>query len=192
MSDNFLALIDPMATESDAQERAIRVRERLVAAGLVYPELSGDCALGGAAHPPGPRLREMYAPRAGEPQVAESRTGGVEILAERWVNQLAFPVLEAATCPECGASFVEELFEPLGQAMLMFLDSAAIDAVECPSCSAAVPATNWTIRPHLGFCHLAVVFWNWPPFESPGWRDSVPDLVAEALGNRVIRSYGRL
>ncbi len=60
MSDHYLALIDPAATAADARVKADKLLQAFVACGVVLPDSSDECTLGGPGYPPGPRLNEYY------------------------------------------------------------------------------------------------------------------------------------
>ena len=192
VSDSYLVLLDPMATADDADERADRIRSALIAEGIMLAETS-DCVLSGVGHPPGPRLRDLYEPGHGEGYPGEGLlTCGVEFFTEKYVNSFGFVVFEWAKCPACDSMFEYEIVEHFAQAYGTFTQSDEPPMVVCPSCSVASRAQAWTTEPPLGFCYLAVQFWNWPSFESFGWRESVPRMLWRAVGNPMLSGYGRV
>ncbi len=193
MSDSYLALLDPMATADDADERAERIRHALIAEGIMLAETSPDCVLGGVGHPPGPRLRDIYEPGHGERHPGEGLlTCGVEVCTGKYVNQFGFVVFNWAKCPACDSMFEYDIVDRMAEAARTFLESNEPPMVACPSCSVVSRAQAWTSEPPLGFCYLAVQFWNWPSFDSFGWRESVPRMLWRAVGNPMLSGYGRV
>lgn len=195
MSDTHLVLMDPMATLRDAESRADRVRRALIREGIMSAEPTPDCVLSGIGHPPGPRIGEIYEPGHGEGLPGEAYlTCGVQLYSGKYVNQFGLVEFDWAQCPACDVIF--EIDSPIvgrmADAVWVFLESDEPPMVACPSCAAESRAQAWTTQPALGFCYLAVEFWNWPSFHSFGWRQSVPGVVRRALGNPVISAYGRL
>jgi hypothetical protein len=55
-----------------------------------------------------------------------------------------------------------------------------------------VRCDDWVVVPDLGFCHVALEFWNWPAFESDGWEISVPELIMQRTGRTLTHSWGRM
>ena len=64
--------------------------------------------------------------------------------------------------------------------------------IRCPHCEKDVPIAEWKCNPPHGIGNLAFTFWNWPPLDSTDWRISIPDLVRQLTGHRIIYTYGLL
>lgn len=193
MSDSYLALVDPVARAETAAERAGRLRAGLIAEGIILSGTSEECTLGGAGHLPGPRLGDLYQFDEGESRPWEDLiTCGVEIYDDTWVNEFGFPVFNWAKCPACDAMHEHEILEHIGQAISAFYDGEYEPLLSCSACDAASRVQGWTMDPHLGFCHVAVKFWNWPDFHSHGWKDWIPGIAARALGSPLIYTHGRV
>jgi hypothetical protein len=73
-----------------------------------------------------------------------------------------------------------------------FCGGVARPMVLCPRCAAASAVQEWRFSNHLGFVYLAFVFWNWPPFDEPGWKVDVPALISEVVGHKVVVAFGRV
>lgn len=61
--------------------------------------------------------------------------------------------------------------------------------MECPSCGAAFPVTEWSFEPGFAFGNLGFTFWNWPPFLSGRLIDEVGRLLSP---HRVVLVYSGL
>jgi hypothetical protein len=197
VSDSYLALVEPTADAANAHERAgLLHSERIILA-----ETSDQCVYGGVGHLPGPRLNESYAFSGGRPdRPPELRywdmlaVCGVEIHADKWVNMYGFTVFEWARCPSCDQTFKadSEIMNPLYDAVGDFINNAEPSMLKCPACERYCTIQSWVTQPHLGLCHLAVQFWNWPDFNADGWRISIPDIASRAIGCSLISTYGRM
>lgn len=201
MSDYYLALVDPTADAWNAQRGADALRDTLIAERIILAETTPDCVYSDVGHPAGPRLNESYVFAAARPDWPpevrywdSSEFCGVEFQVGKWGNAGGFTVFEWARCPSCGQSFGSdsELMSPLMKAVGDFIDLAGPSMLTCPACQAEQVLQSWVTQPHLGFCHLAVVFWNWPRFDAPGWRISIPEIASRAIGGRLIETYGRI
>jgi hypothetical protein len=73
-----------------------------------------------------------------------------------------------------------------------FLGDDESPLIQCPVCRQMDDSTHWKTEPDLGMGHVAAVFWNWPNFDSNGWRISVPEIAAQAIGNPLIMTYGKV
>ncbi len=201
MGDHYIALVDPNATESDAVSRADTVRNALILERIILPKSSSDCVLNGEGYPPGPRLNDCYTFReatAHQPPELRYwemlRTIGVQFHTERWVNFFGFPQFEDVICPTCNQKFDEdsEILDPIYDLVGAFINDRSNAMLECPNCRTDTMIQEWDAKPHLGFCNLAIQFWNWPPFDSDGWKLSVPEIVNRALGNSTVATYGKI
>lgn len=193
MGDNYVALIDPTATAADARAKADRLLEAFVSHGIIHPESSEECTLGGLGHLPGPRIDDYYAFPANQHSRWDTLWArGVEIIAEKWVNTCGFIAFHHTECPACRQKFNDDAIgKQLSNAMGVFLESDDAPTLCCPKCREVHDVRSWTTLHHLGFCHLALVFWNWPPFNSDGWRLSIPELASRTIGVGVIETYGK-
>lgn len=144
-------------------------------------------------YPAGPKCSDAYADEEGELKFWTLHTSGVEILSTPWVNHFGVTVFETAVCPRCGHEHQEDfLDDQLQTAMDSFESDLTVPMIACHACGVASRIHDWTCVPHLGFVNLAVVFWNWPPFEAPGWRLNVPALISQEIGHPLVESYGHV
>jgi hypothetical protein len=143
-------------------------------------------------HPVGPRCGDHYVLGENEAGFWQIRTSGVEVHDTLWTNLFGLTVFESAVCRSCGAiqsdDFVDHIVEAMGDPE----EQCGPPELTCPACDAAASIHAWATTPHLGFVHFAVVFWNWPGFDSPGWRIDVPALLSEAVGRTLTWTYGRV
>ena len=201
MSDYYLALVDPVANVTNAKERANRLRDGLIVNGIISAETSEECVYGGLGHLPGPHLKDLYVLVEGlsdrPPELRDWDTlgiCGVEIHAEKWVNVFGFTVFESAKCPACEKTFGNrsEIMTPLSAAVSHFLKRDEPTTLQCPSCQKTQTVQSWITTPHLGFCHVAAQFWNWPRFDAPGWQISIPEIASRILETNVVTTFGRM
>ena len=201
MSNSYVALIDPTATQENASQRAEALRNGLIAAGIISAQTSTECVFGGVGHLPGPGLSQMYQFdqqfQEGPPELhywTMLRTIGVEIHAELWLNIWGFTVFDWTECPVCHRRFPDghSVLEGLIDAAANFYNQEGTTDVVCPECGSISEVREWTTRPHLGLSHLAAVFWNWPDFESKGWNVSIPEIASQAAGVPLVTSFGHV
>lgn len=195
MSDSLVLLLDKTVSADDASAVGDRLLGAMIDEGIVQSKPNDRCVLVGLGYPPGPRLRDLY--RFGERELPywELRTCGVRVRVENYVNFWAFPVFERSNCPRCGSEFRDDfapLMDALYDAVATFVNENELNDIVCPRCEARVPADEWTTVPDVGICRLAIEFWNWPPFDAPGWRQSIPDLLRERTGRSLKVSWGRM
>ena len=195
MSETYLALVDPTAEPSNAQGRADRILETFIARGILSGEKSTECVYGGEGYLPGPVLNACY--QRGEHELCYwdmLTTCGVRFIAKKWVNMFGFIVFEYSQCPGCGSRFGEDsdFMRPLGEAAGDFYNRDGPSMLLCPDCEEAYDIRNWITEPHLGLCHLAIEFWNWPDFSRENWRISIPRIASEAIGQPLITTHGRM
>lgn len=190
------AIIDLEARESDAESLAARVVDALIEDGILDPEQDPESILGGeGGYRPGPKISTLYQLDNDESSFCELATNGLELETKPWVNVYGMPCFEHFTCPKCDAKF--EMDDPFSDEFLSttvgeFYEGNSSVSAECPSCEQTSTVREWKATPHLGFCNLAFIFWNWPPFDSAGWKSNVPQRISEILGHKVATTYGRL
>jgi len=196
MSDCYEALIECEATPEQAEELARNVVGILSKGGLIVPSLSSDCVLGGVGYPAGPRCADVYTVEDyGEirgNRFWTLRTSGVEVHKDRWVNLWGFTQFAGAFCPRCGRDRAADFLDDVGNAVDAYMTSGAVPNVPCSSCHATPSIHDWKCDPHLGFLNFAVVFWNWPPFVSEGWRVNVHALLQDHLKRPLVSTFGRM
>ncbi len=127
----------------------------------------------------------------------EMNIGGMDIYTKPWVNDYGIIGLDSALCPVCKTDFTMDSYDLLSQIKESFADASQNflskkhqPRISCPNCKTSSHATKWKTQPHLGFCNLAFIFWNWPPFEN--WRINIPDIISQTLGREIVLTYGRL
>lgn len=195
MSDNFVMLVDEVATLAEAQDLADAVVLRLRQKGLIAGEATPDHVLRGVGYQPGPAVPKLYCPADDEGTFWELVTCGVEPCVGRNFNVWALAeVCEGFTCPSCSTFFeyCKEFGDSLGAAFQQWYDESGDAILRCPRCSKGISITEWRCNPPLGFGNLAFRFWNWPPFEWPAWKIDIVALVREATGHPILSTYGRV
>lgn len=194
MSDSYEVLIDHEAAPEDAAAIGKSIIDALIDERIILPDANEDCVSVGEGHPPGPRLQEIYA--SGDPIVCYGHSVpiGVKLHTERYVNFFGFPVFEHSACPSCGERFSanKDIMDAIYDCVGGFINDGRLDDIVCPSCCARVRCDRWGIVPDVGFCHVAVEFWNWPCLTGEEWKLSIPGLIYERTGRRLTRSWGHV
>jgi len=195
LSDWYQAIIDTKVSPDEAAFLALRATTRLVGDGVVDPgaELDDSIDRDSAEYIPGPRFAEV----SGEAARPTRLSGPMEVHLRPWVNDYGVAGLEMAACSICGTQFdrqafnhIEQLKDGFVSASEQFRSGSTHPIVSCPACQAELAVQLWRTQPHLGFCHLAFTFWNWPPFEE--WSVDVPGRIEGCLGHELVLTYGRL
>lgn len=195
MSESYQVLIDHDASPSEASAVADTIREALLAERIIRPEANSDCVLTGVGYPPGPRLAQIYTYRERELRYWDMLdTIGVKLHQDRYINFFGFPVFEYSKCPACKDRFSGDhpVMEAIYDCVGVFINDERLEPITCPSCSEIISCDRWISAPDLGFCHVAVEFWNWPAFDASGWKLSIPDLLNERTGRRLVTSWGHM
>jgi hypothetical protein len=196
MSDSYEALVDCDATPAQAAELARDAVAILSTGGLIVPSLSSDCVLEGVGYPAGPKCGDVYTVEDNGDLRGNRfwtlKTSGVEVHATPWVNLWGFTQFSGAICPRCGRDRAEDFLDDVGNLVDDYMRSGAVPSVPCPSCDAASSIHDWKCDPHLGFVNFALVFWNWPPFESEDWRVNVRALLQDHLKRPLVSTFGRM
>jgi hypothetical protein len=194
MSDWYEALCDPKATAENAEVLANIGLNVLLENEIIDPELNSDCVLSGEGYSPGPAVPSLYIPGEREALFWELKTNGVEITTGRWFNLFGTTILESILCPRCKAEFRLEgdFGDRYAEQVGAWLNEAATFPVQCDSCHESSYVESWESKPHLGFSMLTFQFWNWPPLDYSGWKLDISNLIGEAIGHRLIRTWGRL
>lgn len=201
MSDYYLALVDPLATPANASERGNKLRIGLIEEGIISAETSDECVYAGIGHRPGRRLIDVYVFAEATPDRPreirywdELTICGVQFCDEKWVNAFGITAFNDTRCPACAQDFDFEsgIMAPLMKAIGVFMETDDEPSLRCPGCDALNNLRTWTTEPHLGICHFAVMFWNWPNFEAKGWKISIPEIASSIMGSPLIVTYGRM
>lgn len=196
MSDWHQVILDIEAGPDEASFLALKVITRLTTAGIIEPsnetDLNGE---GTGLFKPG---RNFAIACNGEGRTHThdlSNVGGMETQAGPWVNMFGLASLETANCPVCATQFatglatdITQMREGFNEASRLFCAGQSQPKVRCPVCFGDVPAKDWQTTPHLGYCNLAFIFWNWPPFNE--WEIDIPRLISEALKHKTVVTYG--
>lgn len=183
MSDFYHAIVDVEAKPDEAQPLAQEVVRRLVAEGIIQRDIDPEATLGGPGYRPGDRITELYELPPRHSPFWTLVTNGMQVCAERWVNQFGFTLLEALVCPRCGASYSwdDSVGKRFMDAVGEFYDGSDEPQVSCPACGLDSSAPLWHTKPHMGFAHLAFMFYNWPRFDSSSWKVDIPRLIGKTL-----------
>ncbi|MBD3676744.1 MAG: hypothetical protein HUJ26_24820 [Planctomycetaceae bacterium] len=195
MSESYQLLIDHDAELAGAPSIGQSIIDTLISERIILPEAQSECVLTGVGYPPGPRLRELY--DYGEQELRYwdmLRTIGVKLHTDRYVNFFGFPVFEESGCPECDERFSDQhvVMDAIYDCVSSFINDDRLDNITCPSCAMDIPCDQWVTVPDIGFCHVAVEFWNWPSFASKGWKISMPDLLSSHTGRVLAHSWGHM
>ena len=196
MSDSYEALVDCDATLHEAKALAPRIIEVLSKEGLIIPEASPDCVFDGEGYPAGPRCADAYTV-VDDGDLYGNRfwtltSSGVEIHAEPWVNVWGFTQFAGASCPRCNRERGQDFLDDVGSLVENYLKSGVVPHIPCPSWKSAHLIHDWQCDPHLGFANLAVVFWNWAPFDDLDWQINIPALLEGQLKRRFACTFGRM
>lgn len=195
MSESYELLIDHEAPSEEAVSIGQSLIEALVTGGIILPQANSSCVLTGVGFPPGPRVREIYAYGKHELRYWDMLTTiGVKLCTQRYVNFFGFPVFEYASCPTCNERFPDNksLMDAIYECVGSFINDDQLDNIVCPSCAAEIRCDQWVCVPDIGFCRLAIEFWNWPSFIASGWRLSIPDFLNERTGRKLAHSWGHM
>jgi hypothetical protein len=192
VSDHYIALIDPTASPSEAPALAARIVTCLSSRALIQPVALTASVLGGQGFPPGPGCERVYDRASGESAFWTLQTSGVQVHSTPWINEFGFKDFETAVCPECKRVYGQEFVDRMLHGFDTFIVDPRVPRVECPACGTSSSLHSWACVPHLGFVSLSVVFWNWPPFDAPGWRLDVRRLLSQSLGRPFTMTYGRV
>ena len=194
MGDYYFAAVDVEATPEQAESLGQQVVQRLVGEGVIQPTLDPEATLGGPGYRPGDRLNDLFEVSPGAYAPWGMFSCGMEVVAERWVNTFGFICVEAFVCPRCSArySLDDSVGQQFGEAIGQFLKGNDQPLVHCPSCRHDSPAPGWYTKPHFGFAHLAFIFWNWPPLDSPSWKIDILKLIAETTHHKIVVTYGKV
>ena len=189
-------LVDADVSLADANALSDSVVAEFRNRGLISGELTDTCVLGGAGFRPGPSLADLYEAARPEYRFWELVTSGVEPTVERSFNYWALgESCEGFTCPVCAAA-IQSLDDPFRDAMTdaigEWLNESGSAQLVCPHCSHATQVTEWHAKPPLGFGNLSFRFWNWAPFDMPGWKIDIRTLVRKTTGHTIISTYGVL
>jgi hypothetical protein len=196
MSDNFEMLVDVDVSLADAPDAADAVIAEFQRRGLIVGGLTPDCVLGGAGYRLGPSVHDIYKHEAREGRFWELITSGVEPQVKRTFNHWALgPSCEGFRCPKCSAN-IEPFDDDFGDVMMIAIDEwtneTGAGKLACPKCKQLTAVTSWHAKPTLGFGNFSIRFWNWPPFDFPGWQLDIPALVREITGHSIVRTYGHI
>ncbi len=196
MSENFEMLVDPEVTLGQAEMLRQRILAVLHDHELIAREPDMQCALGSLGFRPGPAVHSTYEPLENEFPFWDQVTCGVEVRVGRDFNHWAYGTsCEGYACPRCSQEFEPEneaLAETLAEAIGQWVEQTGPALVVCPACNQQVPVTEWRSSPALGFGNLSVVFWNWPPLDSPSWRIDIRELLERATLHSLVRTHGHL
>ena len=160
MGDYFQTIVDRDATPEEAEALAARIRDWLIAEGIVASEMT-DCVLDGDCngHPPGANYeRAVTEP---DERLLSRWTNGTHIRTGRWWFDSGQGGSEAV-CSQCHdrRQFPDETWTaPVNQ----WFEGNGFGMATCPACGYGQPADEWTFDPPTAFGCIGFKFWNWPP-----------------------------
>ena len=192
MSDYFTMLVDPhvplLAADASLRELANALQNR----GIIGHDCSEDCVLSGTGYRPGSAIIDYYTPGPNEFPFWQLKTCGVELLAKRGFNHSAIgPSFNGMTCPKCGRTY-SDLPDDFIDAVEQWINQAERCTVRCGGCNTEISVDHWDAKNPFGFGNLSITFWNWPPFDRPGWVIDIPDFVKTVMGNAIISTFGNV
>jgi hypothetical protein len=124
------------------------------------------------------------------------RTNGVEPTVTRYFNPYSIgPSFVHLTCPNCQTRFEDidrAMLDQIGHGFSSWMERGEVTDVVCPRCSKAVAINGWECRPPIGMGNLALIFWNWPRLDSPGWRIDLRKVVSEVTGHPTVYTWGKI
>lgn len=191
MTDWYQAIVDTHADKQGSAELAMQVASVLMRSGLIDPldDVVDFTRKSVSSFAPGPRFAEFFDHKTG--------TENLEIHADGWVSDYGIVGLEMAACPVCGTEIsiqnvqeLELIKAELVRASHQFLKTGDDVLLPCPICTGENLIKYWQTEPHLGFCQLAFVFWNWPPVQE--CRYDLVRFLGETLKHNIVFTYGRL
>lgn len=193
----YQAILDLEAGPEEAKFLALKVTTKLMTAGIIEPA-SSAVVNGGTEglYKPGKNFVLACSGQGGTQRHDLTNLGGMETEVGPWVNMLGLSNLEAVSCPTCGTQYtphnaatgIGDVIEGFSEASQQFYGGTHHPKVECPTCHGEIPAHDWQTMPHLGFCHLTFIFWNWPPFSE--WDVDVPQVISDILNHKTVVTYG--
>ena len=196
MSNWFEMLVDGEAEIEEAEVLSCAVLDRFRRLGLITGSANPDCVFGGTGYRPGPALAESYTPKEHEFSFWELVKCGVEPQVRRGLNEWALgPVCEGFICPSCGvdmepsgSTFWNSVWKAIGE----WKRQSGSALLRCLQCGRDRSITEWQCRPPLGFGNLSFRFWNWPRFDSPGWKIDITAIIRETTHHTIVTTYGRI
>jgi hypothetical protein len=196
MGDWFNSLVDPVIDEKGAEELCDATIVRFRDLGLITGEPDAECVLGGKGYRPGPALHDFLDDLGMAPSPFHLKTNGVEPQIGRHFNAYAIgPNFLHLTCPACAARFDDirgVLLEQIGDGFSNWIERGEFTDVVCPRCGKATAVNGWECKPPIGFGNLAFTFWNWPHFDSPGWRIDLRKIVSDVTGHPTVYTWGKI
>jgi hypothetical protein len=185
LGDYYQTIVDTEATADEAAALAGRVRDWLIAEGVVRAELT-DCVLGGdgSGHTPGAGWRRAVV-RPNDDRFLKLRTRGLKIVVGRTVFYTNYGPA-TATCPRCRASESLDRGSSLIEAIGDWYETGEALA-PCAAGDERIRLVDWQIDPSWGFGYLGFEFWNWPPLS-----EAFVARVDGLLGHRTLLVCGKL
>jgi hypothetical protein len=175
MGDSYQTIVDLDATEEEARHLGAKVRDWLLARGIVQPSPEGEGKLA-----VGPALEQSL----DEPWLARTRS-------EMWTDTNALRVQVGRTvffavgvelkCRACGHDF-EPDNEAWGAAVDAWYEGDDTVKLSCLRCGHSEKLTEWDGPNPWAFAHLGFEFWNWPHLSTRFVRE-----VVEQLGGHRVR-----
>lgn len=175
---SYRTIVDLDASEEEAEHLAEKVRDWLVARGIIQRG-PADGLVDDERYAAGPGFAQSIE----EPELAGedegwSRADGLEVKVGRTVF---FAVGVELTCRACGRD-VEPEDEAWGSAVDAWYEGDDTVTLPCPHCGHAEKLTEWDGPYPWAFANLGFEFWNWPPLSERFVRE-----VAEQLGGHRVR-----
>ena len=185
-------LVDRDVSLEDAEVTLRNVVAELQRLKIIVDDLTDDCVLSGLGYRPGTAIDEVYKTGVTESPFWNLRTCGVEPTVKRHFNYWAYgPSFDGVTCPNCKTHF-QNLPDHFPDGIAQWLDQLGPAIVECTECNIGTAVDLWDAKNPFGFGNLSLIFWNWPPFNRPGWKIDIPEILQTVTGHAIVSSYGHI
>jgi RNA polymerase subunit RPABC4/transcription elongation factor Spt4 len=183
MGDYYQIIVDPEASEEEAENLASSIIEWLIAEGIIE-RTQTDCVLGSdLGFPPGPNCMKAVEADSSD-HFVELWTNGLEVYTGRTVfyhtGEETYLI-----CTACERR--AELSDEWNDAVMEWYEGKGPGMLPCPHCGAERAVTEWQYYPPWGFGCLGFKFWNWPLLDP-----SFIETLANKLGHRVLLVEGKL
>lgn len=159
MSDNVQWVVDLDASPEEAQEFAAKVKDWLLAQGIVSNTICAKRSYRDSELLlPGPSATGWRVDGDGDfPSMH-----GLDIVTERTVFHTGDNGIQALRCPRCAQDH-DPADVPWSESVEAWFTAEGSDTLRCPACDCESSIVDWQfLELNWGFGNLAFGFWNWP------------------------------